>query len=177
MAFFRKVLEDKVRVKTYLTDRALTGEHKTNREKRWEAHPHSVQFAERRQCMAIEHVLMTQLCAFEAFPADFRRTLQDGNILPASVRIFRCPITLDRMSFAAFREEVMNPVHGKSGFQIGHLNPLKLDAQSEGASGHTADNISWVSADGNRIQGSMDLRDVRVLLRRIAANYSSLGVA
>jgi hypothetical protein len=31
-AFFRKVLDDKIKVKTYLTDRAQTGDFKTNRE-------------------------------------------------------------------------------------------------------------------------------------------------
>lgn len=50
--FFRRVLNDKIKIKTYLTDRVLTGEHKTNREKRWETHPQSVHFAERRTCMA-----------------------------------------------------------------------------------------------------------------------------
>ena len=44
---------DKVRVKSYLTDRALTGDYKTNREKRWEAHPESPQFALRRDCLAV----------------------------------------------------------------------------------------------------------------------------
>ena len=35
----------KIRVKSYLTDRSLTGDFKTNREKRWEAHPNSPQSA------------------------------------------------------------------------------------------------------------------------------------
>ena len=51
--FFRQVLNEKIKVKAYLTDRVLTGDHKTNREKRWETHPESVHFAERRTCMAI----------------------------------------------------------------------------------------------------------------------------
>jgi hypothetical protein len=46
---------DKIKVKTYLTDRVLTGDHKTNREKRWETHPASVHFALRRTCMEIEY--------------------------------------------------------------------------------------------------------------------------
>jgi hypothetical protein len=76
------------------------------------------------------------------------------------------------MSFSAFRAELQNPTHGKSNFQVGHLNPLKLDDPTGGASGHTADNISWVSANGNRIQGSLSLSEVRDLLRKIAANYA-----
>lgn len=66
--FFNSVLTDKIKVKTYLTDRVLTGDHKTNREKRWETHPKSVHFAERRVCLAIEYALITQLCQFEGFP-------------------------------------------------------------------------------------------------------------
>ena len=174
-AFFTRVLDDKLKVKTYLTDRALTGDHKTDREKRWEAQPKSVQFAERRTCMAIEYTLITQLCAFDGFPENFRRLLQAQGILPEHLETFRCPITLEPMSFTAFREELMNPTHGKSNFQIGHLDPLKLDDPAGGTSGHTADNISWVSADGNRIQGSMRLGDVRRLLRCIASNYEARG--
>jgi hypothetical protein len=50
----------KVRVKSYLTDRAQTGGYQTNREKRWEAHPQSPQFALRRDCYAAELELIDQ---------------------------------------------------------------------------------------------------------------------
>ena len=177
-AFFRRVLDDKVKIKTYLTDRVLTGEHKTNREKRWEVHPRSVHFALRRSCMAIEHVLLTQVCAFEGFPENFRAILQaQEKILPGNLPTYCCPITLEPMSFSAFRDELMNPVHGKSNFQVGHLNPLKLDSPNDQQSGHTAENIGWISAHGNRIQGSLGLADVRDLLRRISLNYESRGWA
>jgi hypothetical protein len=175
--FFSKVLNDKIYVKTYLTDRVLTGRHKTNREKWWETHPHSVHFANRRTCLAIEYTLITQLCAFERFPEEARRILQTEGTLPAEVATTRCPVTLDPLSFPAFREELMNPVHGKSNFQVGHLNPLKLDDPNDAASGHTAENTSWVSADGNRVQGSMSLSQVRTLLLRIARNYEAQGWA
>ncbi len=173
--FFKQVLDDKIKVKTYLTDRALTGNYKTNREKRWETHPRSVQFALRRTCMAIEHVLITQLCAFEGFPPNARQSLQAQGILPAQIETFHCPITLNSIPFATFRKELMNPTHGKSSFQVGHLNPLKLDDPASTTSGHTADNISWISEDGNRIQGSLSLKDVHALLKRIAANYEAQG--
>lgn len=174
-AFFRKVLEDKIKVKTYLTDRVLTGLHKTNREKRWEAHPQSVHFATRRTAMAIEYTLITQLCAFDGFPQASIEALQTEGVLPRQLNTFRCPVTQEPMSFPLFREELMNPTHGKAEFQVGHLNPLKFDAPIGESAGHTADNISWVSADGNRIQGSMSLAAVRALLRKIATNYEQLG--
>lgn len=173
--FFKRVLEDKIKVKTYLTDRVLTGEHKTNREKRWEVHPKSVHFANRRTCLAIEYTLIQQLCAFEGFPDRSRSMLQEKGVLPQDLPVFRCPITLDLMSFSAFREKLMNPTHGKSDFQVGHLNPLKLDDPTATASGHSPENISWVSADGNRIQGSLGLAEVRMLLRRVASNYETRG--
>ncbi len=173
-AFFKKVLDDKMKIKTYLTDRVLTGDHKTNREKRWEVHPPSVHFATRRDCMKIEYTLIRQLCAFDTFPARSREMLQAEGILPGELSTFRCPVTLEPMSFTAFREELMNPTHGKSQFQVGHLNPLKLD-DDDAASGHRAENISWISANGNRIQGSLGLAEIRSLLHRIADNYTDRG--
>ncbi len=174
--FFRRVLDDKVKIKTYLTDRALTGAYKTNREKRWETHPHSVQFATRRTCLEIEYKLVTQLCAFDGFPPGAREALQAQAILPEKLEVFRCPVTLEPLSFPLFREALLNPQHGKSEFQIGHLNPLKLDEPGTDVVGHTADNISWISEDGNRIQGPLGLANVRQLLRHIAGNYEKLGV-
>jgi hypothetical protein len=174
--FFKKVIDDKIRVKTYLTDRVLTGLHKTNREKRWEVHPRSVHFAFRRECIAIEYELITQLCAFEGFPENFRAMLQEQGILPQTMEVSRCPITLEPLVFQEFREELMNPVHGKSSFQVGHLNPLKLDDPTSLIAGHTSRNIAWISANGNRIQGSMSLKEVRNLLKKIAYNYENEGL-
>ena len=173
--FFKRVLDDKIKVKTYLTDRVLTGPHKTNREKRWETHLASVHFATRRDAMTIEYTLVTQLCSFEGFPSRSRETLQSENILPANIQTFRCPVTREPLSFTEFRNEIENRTHGKSKFQVGHLNPLKLNDPSDIVSGHTADNISWISEDGNRIQGSLNLNDVRALLRKISTNYEQTG--
>lgn len=172
--FFRTVILEKVRVKTYLTDRVLTGEYKTNREKRWETHPNSVHFAERRVCMAIEYALVTQICAFDQFPEAALKQLQQDNILPRVLPTALCPITGDALSYEAFRTALLNPIHGRSDFQVGHLNPLKLGNEGE-AAGHTSQNISWISADGNRIQGSLSLKDVRVLIHRISENYARHG--
>jgi hypothetical protein len=175
--FFKKVIDDKIKVKTYLTDRVLTGLYKTNREKRWEVHPQSVHFAFRRECIAIEYELITQLCGFEGFPENFRIMLQEQEILPQIMEVSRCPITLEPLMFQEFREELMNPTHGKSSFQVGHLNPLKLDDPNSLIAGHTSSNIAWISANGNRIQGSMSLEEVRNLLKQITHNYEDEGLA
>lgn len=174
-AFFKKVLVDKIKVKTYLTDRALTGDFKTNREKRWETNPRSVQFATRRDAMGIEYELVTQMCRFAGFPGEARAVLQRQGILDDSLDVFRCPITLKPIDFDEFRNELSNPKHGRSAFQVGHLNPLKLGEPSDTACGHVAGNISWISEDGNRIQGSLSLVDVRALLKEIAKNYEETG--
>ncbi len=174
--FFKKVINDKIKVKTYLTDRVQTGKYKTNREKRWEVHPQSVHFALRRVCLAIEYQLITQICSFDGFPEDSKSILQNEEILPKEMQVFRCPITLERISFQEFKDELMNPIHGKSNFQVGHLNPLKLNDSKSTFSGHTPENVSWISADGNRIQGSMSLDEVKKLLKQIGRNYENEGL-
>jgi hypothetical protein len=118
-----------------------------------------------------------QLCGFEGFPADVKEALQEQGVLPGEIATYRCPVTQEPLSFAAFREELLNPQAGRSRFQVGHLNPLKLapDEDKPEGYGHTADNIGWISADGNRIQGHLSLADTRALLRKVARNYEGRG--
>lgn len=171
---FSSILKDKIKVKTYLTDRVQTGKHKTNREKRWEVHPESVHFAFRRHCLEIEYRLISQLCHFEGFPPDLFDLLKKEELIMDQSKIFRCPVTLNPLSFAEFEKEVQSPFHGKSNFPVGHLNPLKL-VTNDPTSGHTAENISWFSADGNRIQGSLSLKETRELIGQIWRNYEEHG--
>lgn len=172
---FQVAYKSKIQVKTYLTDRVLTGTHKTNREKRWETHPASVHYAFRRDCLEIEHVLMKQLCHFSGFPANIRDQLRARQLIDGSSGDFRCPVTLEPLSFEEFEAEIHNPVQGKSSFQVGHLNPLKAQ-NDDPRSGHTAQNISWVSANGNRIQGSLSLNETRAMIHLIAANYKKFDI-
>lgn len=170
---FEKALSNKIKVKTYLTDRVLTGDHKTNREKRWEVHPLSVHFALRRDCLGIERELVEQLCHFEGFPDAAREKLRAMKLI-ANREPTRCPVTLTPFSYKGFCEEIASPVAGKSNFQVGHLRPLK-QAPTSAATGHTAANIAWISADGNRIQGSLSLENTRQMLRAIAKRYEKRG--
>jgi hypothetical protein len=135
---------DKIRVKTYLTDRAQTGITQTNREKRWEAHPASVQFALRRDCIKVEHELIEQIAYFDGFPSHVRDALLARDVIEPRDGVSRCPITLDVHSYAAFAREVLNPQHGRAAFQVGHLNPLKGPGAGVGY-GHTKENIAWLS--------------------------------
>lgn len=75
------------------------------------------------------------------------------------------------MSFKKLMEEIENRTHGKSDFQIGHLNPLKRSIEAP-ISGHTPKNIGWICSAGNRIQGDLSLEETRALLKRIQDNYS-----
>lgn len=170
---FTKILSDKIKVKTYLTDRALTGAHKTNREKRWETHPQSVQFSLRRNCNKIESKLLLQICMFKNTNPVLVNNLQRQHLLPQKFSFVTCPITGDIIDYNDFINDATNPTHGKSSFQVGHLNPLK-SLDETGAFGHTSNNISWISEDGNRIQGSLSLDEVNALLLRIYNNHNFL---
>lgn len=163
---------DKIRVKSYLTDRALTGGFKTNREKRWEAHPYSPQFAFRNDCLEIELKLIEQLMHFENFPEGTLKYLAAKGLAEEGGTVSRCPVTLDPLDFEIFAEEVMNPTFGRSSYQVGHLNPLKAGEGDEFR--HAPANISWITEDGNRIQGHLTLKETRKLLLRISDNYERL---
>ncbi|MDY6804956.1 MAG: hypothetical protein SXA11_14275 [Cyanobacteriota bacterium] len=180
----------KIKVKTYLSDRVLTGEYKTNREKRWETHPASVHFALRRTCWEIEFILINQLCHFEGFPKETRQLLEEEKILlsieelrqklePAGIILpdatFRCPITMEALRFSEFEREINDPKHGKTSFQVGHINPLKALSDLP-YYGHTPQNISWISSNGNRIQGSLSLQETRDLILQIQEKYQQFGI-
>lgn len=166
---FKTILADKIKVKTYLTDRAQTGLYQTNREKRWETHPLSVQFALRSDCMEIESKLLLQVAKFKGANSELVKSLQREGYLPDEFDCEKCPITGEYLEYGAFVGDVLNPKHGRSPFQVGHLNPLKTVSDGD-SFGHTASNISWISDDGNRIQGSLSMKEVDELLVRIYVN-------
>jgi hypothetical protein len=160
-----KKVYDKVQVKSYLTDRVLTGSYKTNREYRWEVSPDSVHFAFKRDCMQIESSLVLAVINMEGFQADLRKSLNSSAGIAVPNSRTTCPITLEELSFEKFSGELLNPVPGKSSFQVGHLDPLK------NVGTHVADNVAWVSEEGNRIQGDNTLDETRYLLKRIFDAY------
>jgi hypothetical protein len=82
---------------------------------------------------------------------------------------------MEPFSFTDFRRGVEDPAHGKSNFQVGHMNPLKA-VNDDPSSGHTAQNISWISSNGNRIQGHLSLRETRAMIHRIYERYQESGI-
>jgi hypothetical protein len=79
---------------------------------------------------------------------------------------------LDQLDFELLAQEAADPTHGKASYQVGHMNPLKAGESAEFR--HHRANISWITADGNRIQGHLTLKETRKLLLRISANYDAL---
>lgn len=171
---FKTASRKKIAVKAYKTDRALTGVSKTNREHRWEAHPDSVQFSSRMDSMLIHERLLLQILTFTGFPQSAKQGII-SNIHPNSQIMisssYSDPITGIGIEYSAFSNEIQNPIHGKSAYQVGHMNPLKTG--HSGIFGHTDQNISWLTEDGNRIQGSLSLNEVNELLKTIFKNRAT----
>lgn len=168
----RKALEaiekSKLEVKVYKTDRSLTGKDKTNRAKRWEVLAGDFQHATQEECWSVERKLTEDLVRFEDFPISIQDEFLNQDLIKSRTSVTRCPITLAPLNYIAFSNAVLNAIHGRSDYQIGHLKPLK-----HGGS-HTGSNICWQSADGNRIQGDLNIEEVEKLLDDIVKRRQEL---
>lgn len=172
-------LYSKVITKAYLTDRSQTGEHPTNRELRWETPAKSVHFALCKDCIEIEYKLVKQVFEFDGFPKQLIDKLIEENIISEndiSKATHRCPITMEKLSFEKFRQELINPTHGESTFHVGHIIPLKSDDTATYSSFHTADNICWITSIGNEIQKDRSVEDTQNLIKQIYKNYQEVGI-
>ncbi|MDD5710884.1 MAG: hypothetical protein PHV43_02165 [Candidatus Colwellbacteria bacterium] len=147
----------KIQVKSFLTDRRQTGDYQTNREIRWETNPDSPQFATKTDCVGIELKLLAQISTFVGAPD------LSENLVPIVEKAlgqkfkkdsFKCPISGKPVFYNEFFEKVSSPVHGRSGYQVGHLNPLAVSGS------HTAPNTSWITDLGNRVQGDSSLEEI-----------------
>ena len=124
-----------------------------------------MQRASIEQCWSVERTLYEQLLNFKNFPKvqEIEKSLEKVNIYPFTSTT-KCPITLEEFNF----DEIKNTgSHGKSSFQVGHMTPLKNGGL------HQGDNISWISEDGNRIQGSLSLKETKKMLLKIMDNMRS----
>lgn len=147
----------KIQVKSYLTDRRQTGNYQTNREVRWEANPKSPQFAPRQDCFEIESKLLSQISTFVGapdLPEELIPMVEKALGGKYEKNSFRCPISGKPILYNEFFEKVSSPTHGRSGFQVGHLNPLATTG------GHNSGNVSWITDLGNRVQGDSSLEEI-----------------
>ena len=156
-----KIEKSKFEVKVFKTDRALTGKDKTNRAKRWEVLAGDFQHAPLEKCWAAERKLITDLVNFQDFPPVVKIAFSECELIPANATSTLCPVTFEPLSYGNLVDALLNPSHGKSQYQIGHLNPLKRGGVHDGA------NICWQSADGNRIQGDLTIEETYNLLDQI----------
>ena len=157
----QKIENSKLSVKAYKTDRALTGKDKTNRAKRWEVLPGDFQQASLQDCWSVEKKLTEQLVCFSRFLPDVQTSFIQNGLIGHNPPATSCPVTLAELDYHAFSETILAAQHGRSNYQIGHMTPLKRGGQ------HVGDNVSWQSADGNRIQGDLSLSEVKELLQGI----------
>lgn len=157
---------EKISTKCYKTDRSQTGEVQTNRAKRWECLEMDFQHATIEECWSVERKLLSDLAHFEGFPNDARQSLIQLGLFGQQDTTL-CPITLEPL---IFDELLGGGGHGESKFQVGHMLPLKAEGRHEG------DNISWISNDGNRIQGSLNIRETRQMLIGIFERMGELGL-
>ena len=146
---------NKIKTKTYLTDRSQTGKDQTNRAKRWEVLDGDFQHATLEECWSVERKLLRDLVCFSNFPEDVKNKLITTGVIGESKSITRCPVTWVELDYTDFACESK---HGESPFQVGHLNPLKSGGKHEGQ------NVAWMTEDGNRIQGDLKLDEVRSML-------------
>lgn len=150
-------LIEKVQRKSHRTDRRQTGDYKTNRELRWEAHPDEPQAATRDQCWEVEANLLCQTFTFEGAP-DVPEHLVEGvrdtlNVTDVD-EIFRCPISGQSIIYSDFMEEVTDSDQGRSSYQVGHMTPIALPHGY-----HTVGNISWITELGNGVQADNSLEE------------------
>ena len=90
-----------------------------------ESHPSGVQFAFRRDCLKIEHKLLSQICHFEGFPVAVRDSLAaDGAILTMEVPA-RCPITRDPLEYEVMLASLEAPKAGLSSLPGGASQPAE----------------------------------------------------
>ncbi len=166
-AALRQIEKKKLEVKVFKTDRALTGKDKTNRAKRWEVLVDDFQHATLEQCWSAERKLTADLVCFHDFPTFLRGRFVESGSVPQDAPPTRCPVTLEQLSFRQLSTAVLDPKHGVSACQIGHLHPLKRDGKHD----HT--NVCWQSANGNRIQGDLTIEETEQLLSDISARRTA----
>lgn len=167
----RAIEKKKLEVKVFKTDRALTGKDKTNRAKRWEVLYGDFQHATLQDCWSAERKLTADLAGFAGFPEEIKGSFQAAKLVDEERETTCCPVTLEPLNFRQLSVAMLDPKHGISDYQVGHLHPLKRGGKHDGA------NVCWQSANGNRIQGDLSIEETEALLQAIAARRASRRTA
>ena len=157
---------DKIATKCYKTDRSQTGDVQTNRAKRWECLAVDFQHATLEECWSVERKLLSDVVYFQGFPTEVKAQLIESELFDEQDTTL-CPITFKPMIFS---DLLGGAGHGESQFQVGHMTPLKAGGN------HVGNNIKWISSDGNRIQGSLNIQDTRKMLQNIFSQMKIKGL-
>ena len=124
------------------------------------------QHASIEECWSVEKKLLSDVAHFQGFPEDAQQQLISSGLF-GQQDVTVCPITLKPM---IFQELLGGGGHGESRFQVGHMMPLKAGGR------HVGENIEWISNDGNRIQGSLNVQETRDMLLDIFRRMDEKGL-
>lgn len=158
-----------VRTRAQQSGRRTTGQHRSNRARRWRLQPADPQYGTEADCKSIELRLFGMMLEFVNAPdvSDEARDLLSLYLgkspEPGS---YRDVLTLERLDYNHFAYEKPQP--GTSEFHIGHDDPTLRPR-------HVPENVSWRSLRSNLIQGNMTLVEARTRLVQLVARYFGLG--
>ncbi|MEY2453583.1 MAG: hypothetical protein QOD92_3157 [Acidimicrobiaceae bacterium] len=158
-----------VRTRAQQSGRRTTGQHRSNRARRWRLHTEDPQYGTEADCKVIELRLFGMMLEFVNAPdvGDEARDLLASYLgKQPQAGTYRDVLTLERLDYEHFANEP--PQHGTSEFHIGHDNPTLHPR-------HVPENISWRTLRSNLIQGNMTLVEARTRLVQLVARYFGLG--
>lgn len=153
-----KAALNKVKIATYYTERGITGDNKSNRELRWETITMSPLSARKKDCWEIECKLLEQIIGMKGL--SHKKLPSNLNYLRGKVTM--CPVLLLPINLKDF-EFVDKENRGNSLVHLGHITP-----KSHRKKAHTKQNVSWISFDGNKMQGNSSIKDFHNKILKLA---------
>lgn len=158
-----------VRTRAQQSGRRTTGQHRSNRARRWRLNAEDPQYGTELDCKIIELRLFGMMLEFVNAP-DVTGEALDLLTIYLGKRpergTYRDVLTLERLDYEHFANEEPQP--GTSEFHIGHDDPTRRPR-------HVPENVSWRTLRSNLIQGNMTLVEARTRLVQLVARYFGLG--
>jgi hypothetical protein len=158
-----------VRTRAQQSGRRTTGQHRSNRARRWRLNAEDPQFGTELDSKIIELRLFGMMLEFVNAP-DVSDEALDLLTIYLGKRperaTYRDVLTLERLDYEHFANEAPQP--GTSEFHIGHDDPTLHPR-------HVPGSVSWRTLRSNLIQGNMTLVEARTRLVQLVARYFGLG--
>lgn len=143
----------------------LTGAYRSNRESRWLLPEDHIYYATEVDCKLVCIKLLAGLFRFKNSPSptdDLKVWMQPYFVIGE----YRDPITDEEFDYLEYVNEQAMPVHGRSKFHIGHMNPKAIPK-------HVPDNIMWQTKLSNEIQGGMPLDRMTIIAQLLTLRDDS----